>query len=77
MQQERNKKSRGIQQRIGYRLYHEIEAIKDKRLTSGKSRKRVSTVKISNLITRNKFWKQLSEDIISASEEEVNQYGVE
>ena len=49
--------------------------IKDKRLRNGKSKDRVSTEKITNLIVRHSSWEQISNKIIEADEEEVNKFG--
>lgn len=72
----RNKRNGGILSRMGLKFHHEIEAIKDARLINGTSRERVSTEKITNLIIRHKHWKGIFEDLVKASEEEVNEYGL-
>lgn len=71
------KKNGGIQARIGERFYKDIELIKDERLKNGKSKERVSTEKITNLITRHKLWPEISKEIIEIKESEVNKYGKE
>lgn len=63
--------------KIGEKFYKAIEEIKDKRLLNGKSKDRISTEKITNLIVRHKYWKELSNDIINIDEEEVERYGKE
>ncbi len=65
----------GIGSRIGERFYKELELIKDKRLRNGKSKDRVATGKITNLIVRHKLWPEISSEIIEADENEVNKYG--
>ena len=69
------KKNGGVQSRMGERFYKEVELIKDKRLRNGKSKERVSTEKITNLIVRHKLWPEIAEEIIEANEEEVKEYG--
>ena len=71
------KKNGGVPSRIGERFYKQIESIKDKRLRNGKSKDRVATEKITNLIVRHKLWPQIAEEIIGANEEEVKKYGKE
>lgn len=65
----------GIQSRLGINFHREIEAVKDARLKKGLSKDRPSTERITNLIVRHKLWKNISEDIITAPEEEVEKYG--
>lgn len=76
MQIVRNKKNGGIQARVGLKFYQEIEKIKDLRLRNGNSRERVSTEKITNLLIRHNFWQDLINDIIEATDEEVNKLGI-
>ena len=71
------KKNGGIMSRIGERFYKEIERIKDARLKNGKSKDRVATEKITNLIVRHKLWPDIANEIIEADEKEVNKYGHE
>ena len=71
------KKNGGVMSRIGERFYKEVERIKDERLKNGKSRDRVATEKITNLIVRHKIWGDIANEIIEADEEEVNKYGHE
>jgi hypothetical protein len=73
----KKKKNGGLPARIGVRFFKEIESIKDKRLKNGKSKDRVSTEKISNLIVRHKNWLELKNDIINAGQEEVEKHGLE
>ena len=69
------KKNGGVSSRIGVRFYKEVEAIKDKRLRNGKSKDRVATEKVTNLIVRHKLWPEIAKEIIEADEEEVKRYG--
>lgn len=69
-----NKKGGKIS-RIGLRFFSEIEKIKDIRLKNGKSNERIATEKITNLIINHKFWRNISEDIMQAEQEEIDQYG--
>lgn len=71
------KKNGGVMSRVGERFYKEVERIKDARLRNGKSRDRVATEKITNLIIRHKLWKDIADEIIEINEEEVNRYGHE
>lgn len=72
---EKNSKNGGEHARIGTKFWNEIEEIKDQRLRSGTSKERLSTEKITNTITAHKLWKQIKEDTVSISEEEINKYG--
>ncbi len=69
------KNNGGIPSRMGARFHKEIELIKDKRLRNGKSKDRVSTEKITNLIVRHTSWPKISNEIIEADDEEVNKFG--
>ena len=69
------KKSGGVPSRMGERFYKEVELIKDKRLRNGKSKERLATEKITNLIVRHKLWPEIAKEIIEADEEEVKRYG--
>ena len=73
----KTKKNGGVQSRIGIRFYKEIELIKDKRLRIGKSKERVATEKITNLIVRHSSWPEIAKKLIEADEEEVTKYGKE
>lgn len=69
------KQKKGIQSRVG-RLFHQsIELIKDKRLLKGTSKERVSTGKLTNMITKHKLWKEIIKDTIDSSQEEVDKFG--
>ena len=68
-------KNGGIQQRMGEKFHKEVEDIKDERLRNGKSKNRLATTKITNLIAKHKLWKDIKANLIEASEEEVEQYG--
>ena len=72
---DKTKKKGGVQSRIGERFYEEVERIKNKRLKNGKSKDRVATEKITNLIVRHKLWPEIAKEIIEIDEEEVNRYG--
>jgi len=65
----------GLQARIGSRFKAAIDEIIDKRLQNGKSKDRVSIEKITHMIVRHKLWKDISQDIIIATEEDINRYG--
>lgn len=70
------KKGNSVQSRIGIKFYKAIEEIKDARLRNGKSRDRLATEKITNMIVRHKeAWKVISNDLINADEEEINKFG--
>ena len=66
-----------IQARIGKDFHKCMEDIKDARLKNGKSKERIPTCKITNMIIKHKGvqWKNIMHDIINASEEEINKYG--
>jgi hypothetical protein len=65
----------GKQCRIGIRFFENIEEIKNNRLKNGKSKDRVSSEKITNMIIRHLSWKDIFQDIVNCSDEEINQYG--
>jgi len=67
----------GIPARIGRKFSEELEKIKDARLRNGKSKERVSTEKISNLIVRHNYWNEISKDVILANNEEIEEHGLE
>ena len=71
------KKNGGVMSRIGERFYKEIERIKNARLKNGKSKERVATEKITNLIVRHKLWGDIANEIIEVDQKEVNKYGHE
>ncbi len=82
--EEVTKNNGGISSRIGSNFHKEIEKLKDKRLQrireeGLKSRvtykDRISTEKITNLIVRNNHWGEIFNNILNATEEEVNEYG--
>lgn len=60
---------------MGERFYKEVERIKDERLANRKSKDRVATEKITNLIVRHKLWSEIAKEIIGADEKEVLKYG--
>ncbi len=61
--------------RIGMLFHEEIEKIKDQRLIEGRSKERVSTGKLTNMITKHEYWKEISKAIIKAPQEEVDKHG--
>lgn len=70
------KRNGGVPARVGKNFNKEIIEIQDKRLRNGKSKDRVSFEKLSNLVVRHKYWKEVKEHIIQADEEEVNEHGI-
>lgn len=70
------KKNGGTTTRIGKRFHKEIEFVKDERLAKRKSKDRVSSEKLTNLIVRHKFWPTIKEDLIIAEQKEVDQFGL-
>lgn len=71
----KTKKTGGVPSRMGERFYKEVELIKDKRLRNGKSKDRLATEKITNLIVRHSSWPDIAKKIIEADEEEIKEYG--
>lgn len=69
-------KNGGISSRMGENFYEQIEKIKDGRLKNGKSKDRISTVRITNMIIRHKLWANISGDIVNADQKEIDQFGV-
>ena len=63
----------GVQQRVGHRFDEELEEIKVARIENKKSKEKVSTAKISNLIVRHKNFKKIKEDIIELEEGELDE----
>lgn len=63
--------------RVGTKFFEKVEKIKDARLRNGKSRDRVSSEKITNLIIKHKLWPEVEKDIINATKEEVEEHGTE
>lgn len=72
---EKNNKNGGQQARIGIKFFNEIEEIKDLKLRNGTSKERLSTEKITNMISSHLIWKKIKEDITLAVEEEINRHG--
>ena len=72
---ENGKKNGGVQCRIGTNFYKAIEEIKDLRLRNGKSKDRVSSEKITNMIIRHADWKNIFNDMVNCPEESINIYG--
>lgn len=75
MGNKKNGKNLSIQGRLSLHFHKEIEEIKDERLVNRRSKDRVATEKITNMICRHKNWKQIKQDIIKAEQEEVDNYG--
>lgn len=72
MEIEKIKTNGGVPARIGKRFHSEIERIKTERIKKGKSKDKISTEKITNLIVRhNDSWGDISKDIINLEEEEL------
>ena len=63
----------GVQQRVGHRFDEELEDIKVARINNKKSKEKISTATISNLIARHKNFKKIKEDIIEIEEELLNE----
>lgn len=73
-----NKKQNGGKPaRIGLRFDKEIEDIKVERINKRIDKEKISTEKISNLIVRNKLWPEIKKAIVTATKEEVEEYGLE
>lgn len=74
----RIKKNGGKISRIGEKFHKAIEKIRDMKIENktSKSRDRISTEKITNLIIRHKYWPEISKNIVDAPEEEVEKYGL-
>ena len=62
--------------RIGKNFHEEVEKIKDAKLRNGSARERLSTEKITNLITKHNRWKEIASHIVQASAQEVSEYGI-
>lgn len=61
------KESQTITARIGLDFGREIEDIKQERIKRGIDKKKKSTKKLSNLITKHKSWDKIKEDTIEVS----------
>ena len=61
---EKMKNSKNVTARIGEDFSNEIEDIKKARIESGIDKKKKSTRKLTNLITRHRDWKKIKEDTI-------------
>lgn len=67
-----SKTNGGIMARLGEKFHEEIEKIKTERIRIGKSKERVSTEKLTNLIVKHKeAWALISKDLINLKEEEL------
>lgn len=75
---ENTKRNGGVPARIGKKFSEEVEYIKRKRVEKGfdKADSPLSTEKITNLMTKHKFWKEFVNNIINAKEEEIEKYGL-
>ena len=72
------KKTQSHAARLGTNFFNKVEKIKDARLRNGKSKDRISTEKVTNLIVKHKkAWDVIEKDIINATEEEVEEHGSE
>ncbi len=71
------KKTQSHAARLGTNFFNKVEKIKDARLRNGKSKDRISTEKVTNLIIKHKFWNEVEKDIINATPEEVEEHGSE
>lgn len=65
----------GKHARIGLNLHAAIEKIKDARLLNGKSKERLPTEIITNLIFEHTDFKVIAQNIIDLEEEEVFKHG--
>jgi len=63
---------KNITARIGEDFSKELEDIKDKRIKIGVDKKRKSTRKLTNLITKHREWKTIKEDTIKKNLEVKN-----
>ncbi len=72
----KTKKNGGLPARVGEKFHEEIEKIKDLKLSNGTARDRITTEKITNLITRHKYWKEIVSHLVEADQEEVDTYGL-
>lgn len=74
----RLKKNGGRPSKIGEKFHDALEEIKNMKIKNktSKSRDRISTEKITNLIIRHNSWPDIAKDIIDAPEEEVRRYGL-
>lgn len=66
-------KKYGVQARVGERFLEELEDIKIERIKNQKSKDKISTKMISDLIVRHKNFKLIKQDIIELSEELLNE----
>lgn len=70
------KKNGGVPARIGHKFSEKLEFIKDERLANRKSKERVSTEKLTNLIIKHPSWEDIEKDIINATSEEIEKHGL-
>ena len=71
------KKTQSHAARLGTNFFNKVEKIKDARLRNGKSKERISTEKVTNLIVKHTLWCKIEKDIINATEQEVEKHGSE
>lgn len=64
---------KNVTARIGEDFSKELEEIKDARIEKGIDKKRKSTKRLTNLITRHKSWKTIKEDTIEINLEGNNE----
>lgn len=65
----------GRQARVGIRFHEAISKIQIQRIVNGTSKDKISTERVTNMIIRHKFWKEIVSDLINAKEEEIINYG--
>ncbi len=61
---------------MGQKFYEAIEKIKDQKLRNGTSKDRISTEKITNIMTRHALFWSICQEIIEAREEDIKRYGL-
>lgn len=61
--------------KVGENFHKEVELIKDRRLRNGKSRDRISTEKLTNMIIRHDGWQEIFNDLCNEDEERILRYG--
>ena len=60
----KNKEPQTVTARIGLVFADEMEAIKQERIKRGIDKKKKSTKRLTNLLTKHKSWKKIKEDTI-------------
>lgn len=61
--------------RVGEKFHKEIELIKDLRLRNGKSKDRISTEKLTNMIVRHPHWQEIFNALCEEEESKIIKYG--